>query len=158
MVVAKTATVKTEPKPKPKPASPSWNGERRALFLDTLALTPNVAASERAAGMPAGSAYKERRRSREFADAWDDALADGYSQLELLMLERALTGIAKRTTKRGETTIVTDFSDRLGMALLAAHRATVAARRGHTATVDAETAKDRLARRIDDMRRRLDDA
>jgi hypothetical protein len=61
------------------PRAPQWNEERRAAFLDRLADSSNVAASERAAGMAPGAAYRERRRSPEFRAAWDEALAGGLA-------------------------------------------------------------------------------
>ncbi|HEY0270665.1 MAG TPA: hypothetical protein VGC10_06720 [Sphingomonas sp.] len=132
-----------------------WNEERRSLFLQTLALTSNVAESERKAGMAPGSAYRERRRSTEFRAAWGEALAEGYDRLELNLLERAIAGVSKRTTKTAAGQVTEEFSDRLGMALLTAHRAAAMKARGEDALVDAETAKQRLARKLAEMHRSL---
>lgn len=49
--------------------------------------------------MPAGSAYRERRRSAEFEAQWRDALCEGYARLEHTMLERAMQGITRRVTR-----------------------------------------------------------
>lgn len=147
---------------RPAPAktrAPLWNEERRHAFLDTLAACSNVAASERAAGMMPGSAYRERRRSPEFRAAWDEALCEGYARLELVLLERALGGVVARTTRneKGEE-VKEQFSDRLGMALLAAHRSTVTAARAQRPAVDGESAVEWLARKLADMKKKAGDA
>ena len=139
----------------PKAARPlQWNEERRKALLDQLAMTSNVAASERAAGMMPGSAYRERRKSPEFREAWGEALAEGYSRLEMEMLHRAIEGVAKRVTKTEAGSETVEYSDRIGMALLTAHRDAVTAARGG-GSVSAETAKERLARKISEMNRGL---
>jgi hypothetical protein len=149
-------------KRKPAPAktrAPLWNEERRQAFLDRLAACSNVAGSERAAGMMPGSAYRERRRSADFRAAWDEALCEGYARLELVLLERALGGVVARTTRneKGEE-VKEQFSDRLGMALLAAHRSTVTAARAARPAVDGESAVEWLARKLADMKRKAGDA
>jgi hypothetical protein len=146
-------------KRKPAPAktrAPLWNEERRQTFLDTLAACSNVAASERAAGMMPGSAYRERRRSADFRAAWDEALCEGYTRLELVLLERALGGVVARTTKndKGEE-VKEQFSDRLGMALLSAHRSTVTAARAARPAADGESARDWLTRKLSEMNKRM---
>jgi len=149
------------PKRKLAPATaraPQWNEERRQTFLDTLAACSNVAASERAAGMMPGSAYRERRRSADFRAAWDEALCEGYTRLELVLLERALGGVVARTTKndKGEE-VKEQFSDRLGMALLSAHRSTVTAARAARPAADGESAVQWLARKLADMKAKAGD-
>lgn len=148
-------------KRKPAPAktrAPLWNEERRQTFLDTLAECSNVAASERAAGMMPGSAYRERRRNPDFRSAWDEALCEGYTRLELVLLERALGGVVARTTKndKGEE-VKEQFSDRLGMALLSAHRSTVTAARAARPVADGESAVQWLARKLADMKAKTGD-
>jgi hypothetical protein len=150
MAVTKRKTIAKKARP------PQWNEERRKTFLETLADCSNVAASERAAGMMPGSAYRERRRSADFCAAWDEALCEGYTRLELALLERALGGVVARTTKndKGEE-IKEQFSDRLGMSLLAAHRSTVTAARAAHPVVDGESARDWLTRKLSEMNRRM---
>jgi hypothetical protein len=138
-----------------KARAPLWNEERRQLFLDTLADCSNVAAAERAAEMAPGSAYRERRRNAEFRAVWDEALCEGYSRLELVLLERALSGVVSRVTKKDGEEVKEQFSDRLGMALLAAHRQTVTATRALRPAVDGESARDWLARKLSEMNKRL---
>jgi hypothetical protein len=135
--------------------SPQWNETRRAIFLEALAASSNVAASERKAKMPRRSSYRERVRSPEFRTAWQVALEAGYARLEMEMLERALKGIVKRVTKSGDGSEMTEYSDRTGMMLLVVHQKAVMAARQGTAVREGDTAKAQLARKLADMHDRL---
>lgn len=149
MAIAGRKTVRRKARPL------QWNEKRRSLFLDELALTSNVSAAERAAEMAPGSAYRERRKSAEFRAAWEEALAEGYTRLELSLLERAIAGTVKTVTKTPEGSQTKEISDRLGMSLLAAHRAAVMAMRG--GAPDPEDAREWLARKLAEMQRRAGD-
>ena len=137
-----------------KKAPRRWTQARQRTFLETLAQTSNVAASERKAKMPVGSAYRERRRSPGFEAAWREALAEGYARLEHTMLERALLGITRRVKKSEDGSETVEYSDRLGMALLTAHRASAMAARPD-AREEGENAREWLARKLAEMNRRL---
>lgn len=69
-----------------------WTRRMKAEFLDELAATCNVAASAAAIGVSATSVYALRRRDDAFADAWQEALAQGYQMLETQLVGHALTG------------------------------------------------------------------
>jgi len=72
---------------------PPWTKERRETFFAELAEICNVAAAARAAGFPhAQAAYNQKKRDPTFRAEWDEAIAEGYSRLELEMLERARFG------------------------------------------------------------------
>lgn len=112
-----------------------WTLTRQRDFLSRLAQTPNVSRAARAVGMSSDSAYALRRRDPGFAKAWADALEQGYSELEHLLLQQSLTG-----TERVENlydadgtlkSVKTIRSFPLGDAsrLLRAHRDTVIAHR-----------------------------
>jgi hypothetical protein len=58
--------------------SSRWSQERELAFLEHLALSSNVAASERVAKLTPGTAYRQRRKEPAFARAWDAALREGY--------------------------------------------------------------------------------
>ncbi|USI71463.1 hypothetical protein [Sphingomonas morindae] len=130
-----------------------WTRARERAFLDHLALSSNIAASERVARMPVGSAYRHRRQAPGFAAAWDQALGEGYKRLEHAMLARALSGTpVVRIARDGTETHTVEHSERLAMTLLAAHRGTVerlAAQGG------AEGARARLEERLAAMAARL---
>lgn len=93
------------------------------IFLDALAESSNVAASARAAGISANAMYRERRRNAGFAARWHEALCEGFARLEAELLSEALiapTGNVKDATLKSRAQ-----KYRLGLALLAAHRAAV---------------------------------
>ncbi len=132
----------------------NWPRHKQIAFLEHLAISSNVAASERVADVPAGAAYRFRNRSEAFRRAWEVALKTGYDRLEMSVLERAINGVVvERTTdKDGATTEKLAFSERLAMSLLAAHRVSVAA---ISARYDRETAKATLERKLAAMAKRL---
>lgn len=67
---------------------------KRRRFLDTLAVTCNVKAACRAAGVAPANAYRTRGRDPGFAASWQAALALGYVRLEEALLEYALSRVA----------------------------------------------------------------
>ncbi|RED16053.1 hypothetical protein [Parasphingopyxis lamellibrachiae] len=102
-----------------------WTEERREIFLETLAETCNVTAAFTAAGMTSSSAWALRKRDAGFAQAWDEAIAIAYEQLELVMLERAINGTEKPIVRGGkEVATMKQYSDGVGIRLLQAHRET----------------------------------
>lgn len=105
-----------------KPASRP-NKRQMMAFLDALAESSNITASARVAGLPANSFYRERRRNADFADQWHDALCEGFVRLEAELLAEALvqpSALVKDATLKARAQ-----KYRLGLALLAAHRAAV---------------------------------
>lgn len=71
-----------------------WSQDRRQRFLDHLAEVGSVAAAARAVGMTRQSANWLRRQphGRDFAAAWDAALADAGRRIEELAIERLVLG------------------------------------------------------------------
>ncbi|HZF43754.1 MAG TPA: hypothetical protein VEZ48_10130 [Sphingomonadaceae bacterium] len=53
-----------------------------------LSATANARAAAAAAGVSASGAWVRRRRVPAFAEACDEAVADGHARLEMLMMER----------------------------------------------------------------------
>jgi hypothetical protein len=135
----------------------AWTRERRTLFLDTLASTSNVKAAARAAKLPEASAYRLRRQSTEFRAAWKEALSEGYAKLEHMMLERAMNALGAKTSADPAQSRIDDYSNKLAMSLLTAHRASAKGERETLAPasrVKTGSAKSRLAARFADMRER----
>lgn len=93
------------------------------LFLGHLAQTSNVSASAKIAGVTTKPVYDLRKKSLEFCAQWLHALTEGYARLEANLLAEALSppaaNIKDSTLKQKQMKL------RVGMALLAAHRATV---------------------------------
>ena len=149
-----TKTSKAKPTPKAKAVAPSsrWSNEREIAFLDHLSLSSNVAASERAALLTPGTAYRQRRKSPEFARAWDRALREGYGRLELAMLDRAINGTPVTIThKDGRVEDKIVYSERLETLLYTAHRAAVLG----PGEANADSARERLARKLSEMNKRM---
>ncbi|RZF60759.1 hypothetical protein EWE75_21330 [Sphingomonas populi] len=67
-----------------------WGVAARTMFLDTLALSGDVARSAEAAGRTHASAYALRRHDPAFADGWEEALNAAYARLEDELLARAI--------------------------------------------------------------------
>jgi hypothetical protein len=136
------------------PAGPArWTKTRERTFLEHLALSSNVAASERVALVPPGAAYRQRIKSADFRRNWETALKEGYDRLELAMLERAINGVTVETTlANGKKTKKIEYSEGMAMTLLKAHRASVAA---ITAGQAADASEIDVLEVIDGMARRI---
>ncbi len=108
----------------PKAASvPRLNAATRKAFLIHLSETANVSASARKVDVGTSSIYAERRRLSDFRAAWTAALAEGYARLEADLLSDALTAASGNTTDA--TLKARAQKDRLRLALLSMHRASV---------------------------------
>lgn len=67
-------------------------GQRRRLFLSTLAATGNVAAAARAAGVARSTCYRTRHVDQDFAQAWLDAEDDAFDDVVGSIRRRAVHG------------------------------------------------------------------
>lgn len=138
-----------------------WTAKKRELFLSELAATANVRGSARAAGMSDQGLYSLRQRDPAFRAAWDAALREGFARLEMMLLERAMNGVAKPVFHGGQAVgEVTEYSDRLAMGLLAHHRGAVIAMAAAEAAEagksdDGEAARARLIARFAEINMRL---
>jgi hypothetical protein len=74
------------------PRKDGWTGAKRRIFLDTLAATLSARRAARAAGMSYSAAFALKRRDPEFASLWRQAVIDGYSTLETMVMERSALG------------------------------------------------------------------
>lgn len=105
------------------PLLPDWG----TIFLSELAATSNVSAAARTAGISTGTAYDTRRASPEFNRKWQEALCEGYDNLEMELLHRLRTGEVKPASgsKRG----VRAFDNATAFRLLSVHREAVSKQR-----------------------------
>ena len=71
-----------------------WTAAKREAFLTALVETANVAGAARSVGLPECSPYHLRRKDSDFGMAWDAALDEAYSKLEMMLLRRATYGEA----------------------------------------------------------------
>ena len=113
-----------------------FDARARRAFLDHLAMTANVAASARAAGIAPHLAYATRRRNVEFASLWQAALTEGFARLEGALLAEALSAVSGKVS---DATLKSRAQKhRLGLAM---HRASV--RGGGKSVAPPEPKRDR---------------
>ena len=128
-----------------------WTAAMADRFVEVLADSCNVSLAARAIGRAVSNVYKQRSKDAAFRHAWDQALAMGYSRLEMMMLERALHGVEKTVTLRnGESRIMREYNDRVALALLRQHRDSVGL---IEAQVDEEEYREACERIIDKLGR-----
>jgi len=133
-----------------------WSAKRERAFLETLAGTANIAASARAAGLSESTMYRRRQRDEAFRGRWLDALREGFVLLETTLLDRALNGVEKPVWHGGKQVgTAREYSDRLALALLNAHRATVAGPGAAEVPLTEEAMDAEVLRRLGEMSRRM---
>ena len=130
------------------PAFASWS----KLFLAELAVTSNVTAAAKHAGITTAKAYEVRRQNPDFNRSWQQALTEGYDHLEMELLHRLRTGEIKPVSgaKRGVRT----FDNASAFRLLAAHRDSAARHRAIRSHEDAEVIVQSINAKLELMRQR----
>ena len=107
--------------------SSDWTRKMGEQFCETLADTCNVTLAAASIERSIGNVYKWRSKDATFRAAWDQALAIGYSRLELMLLERALHGVEKVVVARdGTSSVMREYPDRVALTLLRMHRESAA--------------------------------
>jgi hypothetical protein len=134
-----------------------WTVERQEVFFRELAEVCNVAAAAREAGFEDGEpAYKEKARNSAFRARYEAAVAEGYSRLELEMLERSRFGEdrPKDAGKSGER--LRQVPTALALSLLRLHNGKV---KGTAPTnrrpMRGAKLRDELEARLSEINRRL---
>jgi hypothetical protein len=122
-------------------------------FLDILSETSNVSAAARAAGIAGTALYRERRRNPAYAARGHEALCEGFARLEAELLSEAL--IAPNGNVKDATLKSRAQKYRLGLSLLAAHRAAVRGVVPVAPGAGAADAKARLGAKIGAMQARV---
>ena len=132
----------------------AFDARARKLFLDHLALTSNVAASARKAGVSSSRAYALKRKNADFARDWQAALAEGFARLESELLAEALRTISGKVS---DATLKSRAQKhRLALALLAMHRASVRGTLKPVKSVDNGSAiAARVEEKLRDMQARV---
>ena len=133
---------------KRRAARDSWSAAKERAFLTALADSCNVKLAATVAKVSTSAIYVRRQRNATFRRAWDLALATGYAQLEMVMLERALHGVEKIVVVKGEPTVMREYSDRVGLALLRIHRDSVAMVEEEASGGDSGEAAERIMARL----------
>ena len=143
-------------RPKRMAARPGdWTPAMSEQFAETLADSCNVTLAAKAIGRSVSSVYRQRARDASFRGAWEQALAIGFSRLEMMLLERALHGVEKTVKlKDGSESIMRDYDNRMALALLRHHRDAVASSETPVADQEIAEARDRIMARIERIRAR----
>lgn len=129
---------------------------RANIFFETLAASCNVTLSATTAGLASSTVYRRRMTDAAFRTRWGEALSTGYAQLELALLERALHGVAKVVTIKGESQIIRDYCDRTALALLKMHRETVSEIDSGADESEVSEASERILERLRRMRLQIE--
>lgn len=138
-----------------RPSYRSWTPAKERAFLRALGESCNVKLAAKVAKVSTSSVYDRRGKHASFRASWDKALATGYAQLELMMLERTLHGVEKVVIARdGTKTVMRDYSDRVGLALLRMHRDTAKLADEPADETEYEEAKERIVARLERLRER----
>ena len=135
-------------------AASGFDARARKLFLEHLALTSNVAASARKAGVSSSRAYALKRKNADFAREWQSALCEGFARLESELLAEALRTISGKVS---EATLKSRAQKhRLALALLAMHRSSVRGTGKTAAKADNGAAiAARVEEKLRDMQARM---
>ena len=115
------AEIAFDPVPRLRRRRNGWSEEAQRAFIAALAACGVVSRAARAVGMSAKSAYRllDAPGSASFAEAWDQALANGVENLRLTAIDRAMHGAWVPVVRRGQ--IVRHehrYNDRMAIALL----------------------------------------
>lgn len=129
------------------------NRHWRGKFITALAETSNVAAAAKAAGVAPGRPYKVRRMEPDFARLWQDALCEGYENLELEVLHRLRFGDPKGAA--GETGAARRYDNGAAVRQLAFHRETVSRLRAIRDHEDADAVRASIDARLASLRAQI---
>lgn len=84
-----------------KRRSDGWTKEEEQLFLETLAETCNASEAARVAGRCRAGAYRKRRADPAFERAWEEAMDEGYAEIELMLMRASLFGAESEEVTTG---------------------------------------------------------
>ena len=120
----------------------------REKFLACLAETSNVTASAECADISLSWVYKTKREDRGFAEAWLEALCEGYDHLEMELLFRLRTGESRDIP-------AVKYDNATALRLLLAHRDTRARYMARQANVTAEEVRASLDAKLAMLREQV---
>jgi hypothetical protein len=143
-------------KPHKRPAGKhDWTRDKERTFVSVLGDTCNVTCACAEAGVSVSSAYERRKKNAPFRAAWLEAIAVAYQRLELVLLERAFNGTDKVVRRKdGSEERMREYSDRLGLALLKAHRDTAVSAAPETGPDNIDEIRERLFNKLERLRKR----
>lgn len=142
-------------KPQVRKVNGRWSKAVRAKFLGHLAVSCNVAASCRKAGVSDTAAYRLRQTDAGFRADWAAAIAEAVERLEMMLLERAMKGsVTERKTKDGATVKTVAYPDQTALALIRAHKDKAAALQMPEDEEALKALRTKIARKLDMVARR----
>ncbi len=105
-----------------KRAVRDWSVAKARAFLGVLAETCNVSEACRQSGVPMTVAYRQRKLDAGFRASWIEAIGVAYQRLEMILLERAFSGVERVIRhKDGSESRMREYSDALGLKLIQMH-------------------------------------
>ena len=122
-------------------------------FLAQLAETSNVAAAAAAADLAVSNVYRLRRTDPDFARRWYAALAEGYDNLEMELLQH-LRGQDAGASETPAEAPQRKFDVATALRCLTAHRESVAREKGRRTLADEVATIAAINAKIDAMRAR----
>ncbi len=132
-----------------------WSVAKAKAFLGVLAETCNVSEACRESGVPMTVAYRQRKMDAGFRASWIEAVGVAYSRLELILLERAFSGVERTIRhKDGSESRMREYSDSLGLKLLQLHQATAAEANSELPPEDVDEIRERLVRKLQRLKKR----
>lgn len=126
---------------------------RMERFLAELAETSNVAAAAAAADLCVSNVYRLRRTHPDFARRWYAALAEGYDNLEMELLQHLRSGDADAASSAPDAP-KRKFDVATALRCLTAHRDSVAREKGRRTLADEVATITAINEKIDAMRAR----
>lgn len=146
MMAAKPSDADGASVSQPCAVQPPW----REAFLRGLAMTSNVTASAKKAGVTTARVYELRRADPAFYREWQNALREGYDSLEMHLLQRLRDGEVKQpgTTKRPSRS----FDNANALRLLNAHRESAVRRRNLLENQSPDTILETINAKIEQMK------
>ena len=157
-----------DPVPRRRNRKSGWTEQAQRDFIACLQRTGSVAASARAVGRSASTAYRllDVEGAESFAAAWDKAYEEGLNQLRDDSLDRALNGALVPVYRRGRLVRVERRrNDRMAIALLGGRNTSIdwyrqGALRRHVYNMElkaADEANAAEARRREEAQRAYDE-
>ena len=156
--MAKRLRIEGSVKPQARRERANGFTQKEKKFLSLLTESCNARYAAEEAGVAVSTVYRRKAADATFRAAWDQAISIGYSQLELMLLERALHGVEKPVpAKAGSAGVMRHYDDRTALALLKQHRevATAAAANAQVNSVEHEEACERILARLARLKERL---
>lgn len=138
-----------------KRAARDWSKAKAAAFLGVLADTCNVSEACRQSKVKMTVVYRRRKMDAAFRAAWIDAIAAGYSRLEMMLLDRAFNGTEKVIRRRdGSEERMMEYPDGLALKLLKMHRETAVEADSEQSQENVDEIRERIVRKLQRMKAR----